>query len=386
MSIVNALRLSRNSGAIISDEETWLFGRRRLFISDSIASLLSAEMAEKLQMEVIFAGIGNISLTCEVIKNVKYDLQIAFDTCEHISEFKFNSINKIATLCNHKFQEAIKRRINNILQFRYGFDLTSFHRGYVEHQGQKIEIKQKNVLDDCLAIIEPSQVGPFLQPIYENEALIAGWDQKNCYQIYEIDAQSQEKFLSPSAYCNLGRGADTGAIVLADLVNSRTLQQRRQGFDKIEGLIELIYSANVTSTFNNQVGGYFTIVLIDGEETDPSRRLIEITDHEARLTNDIVTALKAGLLQYDQGCELVRKIVEMKAPATEIEKQLFNSVQHPRHLDLLLRGYKVQAINQVYLTSSKPYPIFTHNDPVKSGPADSEIQEHDEKGGNHDRH
>jgi len=358
MSTVNALRLSKDSGAIISDEETWLFGRRRLFISDSIASLISPEMAESLKMEVVFAGIGNISLTFEVIRNIRYVLENEFQHCQGPHEFAYRTVDAVAALCNKEFQKSIKRRVNDILKFRYGFNLKNFTERAFDSGSQRIEIKQKAVIDDCLALIEPGQICESLQPLYENEGLIAGYDKRNGFQIYEIDAVSQEKFLAPSAFCNLGRGADTGSIILADLVNSKTLHERRQGFDKIEGLIELIYSANVTSTFNNQVGGYNTIVIIDGSATSPEKTFTEITDHEARLAGEIVTAYKADLLDKTKTYELIAELVEKKRTCPEIERTMFASVKSARYLDLVLRGYKTQSIDAAYLQSNKEYPAF----------------------------
>lgn len=377
MSTVNALRLSQQSGAIITDEETWLYGRRRLFISDSIASLLTPEMSDALGIEVVFGGVGSISLTHEVIENAKSCLESAFRSCEHLAEFPYNSIDRIATLCNLEFQKSIKRRINNILRFRYGFDLAAFHQGAFEKNGKRIAIKQKNVIDDCLSIIEPSgELGTILKPIYENEALVAGVDRTNGFQIYEFDARSQEKFLGCSPYCNLGRGADSGAIVLAGLVNKRTLQQRRSGFEKIEGIIELIHSANATSTFNNQVGGYFTLIIIDGTAVDHARRLVEITDHEARLAGEIVTAYKAELVSADTCRELISHIIGKDREFAETESRFFAAVKNCRTLDLLLRGYKIPAIDPVYLNSTGAYPVFDDRticpDSVDSTPAGNE--------------
>lgn len=358
MATVNALRLSQNSGGIISDEETWLFGRRRLFISDSISSLLTPEQSALLSMEVVFAGVGSISLTHEVFRNVRHHINAAFEADLQASAFPWPSVDALATLCHREFQAAIRRRINAILRMRYGFDLASFQRGYFEKNSQKIEIRQKRVIEDCLALIEPSgEVSAFLKPVFDNEALVAGYDKVNGFQIYELDARSQEKFLAPSAYCNLGRGADVGSIALADMINRRTLQERRQGIEKIEGIIELIHSANMTSQFNNQVGGYFTIIILDGDQADRNLRFQEIMDHEARLASEIVTVLKAGLLSPSAARVLIEKILQRQTLA-EIEQEFFASVANRRHLDLVLRGYKTGSINESYLHSERPYRIF----------------------------
>ena len=58
MGIVNLLKFSRDSGAMICDEESTYFERRRTHFDENVRNLLIPYLADKYRVEAIYGGAG----------------------------------------------------------------------------------------------------------------------------------------------------------------------------------------------------------------------------------------------------------------------------------------------------------------------------------------
>ncbi|MBS1518537.1 MAG: hypothetical protein JSS91_10670 [Bacteroidetes bacterium] len=343
MGLVNTLKFSSNSGAIITDEEFFIGGRRRVHTSDNLQSLLSEEMSNELGMEAVFGGIGNLSVVSEVISGIKALLNEQYSQYRKSGDEKkiFRSIEDVARVSLKIFQKISHDRVNKKLYGLLGFSIDDFNRGYYESEGEKIEIKDDRIISKALDIILMKDSG--MKNISELEAIVIGTDREFGFNAFDFYGGMTHLYISTSLYNAVGAGATSTSLAFSNLINSLTLDHRRNGMDRVAGMVELIRITNQTALKNSEVGGYYDIVFIDGTGRNRKERYTEVTGDRSQLLKEIVGAYDNGFISKDICYQLTEKIIFSSDEFNfrEAENFFFSNATDTEKLNLYLRGYKI---------------------------------------------
>jgi hypothetical protein len=161
---------------------------------------------------------------------------------------------------------------------------------------------------------------------------------------YYLDPENNVLCFNFEGWEAIGAGKYASGLCLGQFLNRRSILMRKQGYDRVEGMYELI-KAGLTTTENfHEAGGNINIVYIDGKGTSHSGRYREIFDERARLAGEIVRANLAGILEKDRVMKLLDKLLFKSHSFGKIESELFRVSSDKRHLELVLRGYKLDEI------------------------------------------
>lgn len=343
MALVNVLRFDEHSGGLIADEEFWNVRFRRRLYLDNLHSLLDAEMADALKLEVCYGGAGYPSLHWEVVTGTRERLRKRFD--ENTTDKKkfppFKTVRDVGCVVLEVLQNVIRRRIDQRLNFFYGFTTDDITRGFFERDGQKIEIKQEKVLEKARKMASYQERDRLMKLVFASRAVIFGHDEENGITGYYVDPEHSVLCFNFEGFDAIGPGKYAAGLSIGRFLNNKPLPLRKKGYDRAEGMFELILSALTASDHYHEVGGNMNMVFIDGRGRNHAERYREIFDDTARLAGEIVRAYMSGLLERTEAISLVGKLIFDNEDLASIEKKLFSSVSNFRTFELVLRGYKL---------------------------------------------
>lgn len=343
MGLVNSLKFSYNSGAIITDEEFFIGGRRRVHTADNLQTLITEEMSNELNLEVVFGGAGNLAVVSDVIAKIKTNLQQQYKEFLRTGNEKtvFRTVEDVARTAMKVFQEISHDKVNKKLYGLLGFTIDDFNRGFYEKEGKKIEIKEDKIVRQAMEIIMMKSSN--LKDIQEVEAIIIGCDEESGFNAFDFYGGMTHLYISTSLYNAVGAGSTTTSLAFANMINLLGLDERRNGVDRVFGLTELIRITNQAAIKNSEIGGYYDIIYIDGSGKNHGERFFEINGEKTQLLKEIVGAFDNNLISKADCCGLVEKIVfkEEEFSFSEAESVFFNSASDLKKLGLFLRGYKV---------------------------------------------
>lgn len=344
MTVVNAMKFDFYRGALVCDEQTTFDDNRYAFLSDKIKRLVPPEITAELGTVAAYGGSGTQSVAAEVVKKTRRELLSAFRDMKSagLKNFNYPQVEDVARFSMKKLLEVKHHHLNDKLYANFHFVLDDFNRGYYENNGEKIDIKQDEIIDKAVEYITWKDYSDDVDSLFKNRAIIAGFDPENGFEIYSLSLMENECFFVGGLYESIGSGSDTATISLNDFINTKVLSARRKKIDPMEGVIELIRATNACARNNYGVGGYFNIVVIDGEKP-PAERYREIMDHEARLASEIVYGCDFGLLDKNRAEELISQLIFDGAPFDQVERSFCKSSRDARDLNLLLRGYKIES-------------------------------------------
>lgn len=342
MGLVNSLKFNSYSGAIITDEEYYILGRRRAQIADCLQSLLTEEMSNEFGIEAIYGGTGAIAFTNEVIIKTKNELLKKFALYKRTNDAKdgFSSVEEIGRIAFEVFQEVTRDKVDKKLYGLFGFTAKDLIRGHYMQDEKKIEIKEEKVISKALKIIT-NDGAPGCKDIFDNSGMVIGTDSSG-FCSYDFYGGSTQFYLSTGLYNALGAGSTSTSLYFTNLINSLVLNQRRDGIDKVFGIVELIRVTNTTLERSNEVGGYYNIIYINGKGKTHKERFLEITGDLSQLAKEIVSAYDKGFIKKETCFHLIEKIFFTKNPRLDdLEKEMFAGCKNKEELNLYLRGYKV---------------------------------------------
>jgi hypothetical protein len=346
MVLVNLMKFDKDSCALVSDEEYWHLRRRRLLYGDFVQSLLKDEIADAMNLEVVYGSTGTPSFGFEVVNKTRKELNQIFCKRHNIQKKSdiFHNVDDVSKILLRNLHNAFHSWADNKLKGLYGFDSDDLTRGFFEKDGEKLDINQKAVKDAALKIAQTAKRGTPLDNILEHQGLIVGWDQEKGIQAFYFNYEDFILYQSATDIDCIGKGKDVSQVILANYLNKKHLRARRQGFDRVEAIIELIASGFEAQAHVHEVGGYFNIVCINGKGKNHKERLIEINRNSARVANEVVIAYRQKLLSKSDAFELVDGIIFQSEDHLNIENSLFDKVKDPVALDFVLRGYKEDFI------------------------------------------
>ena len=171
----------------------------------------------------------------------------------------------------------------------------------------KYEIKDDKMITKAMDIIMMKSSG--MKDIQEVEAIIIGTDEESGFNAYDFYGGMTHLYISTSLYNSVGAGSTTTSLAFANMINSLELDQRRNGVDKVFGIVELIKITNQAAIKNSEIGGYYDIIYIDGNGKNHGERFFDINGEKTQLLKEIVGAYDNNLIQKDVCFELVERIV-----------------------------------------------------------------------------
>lgn len=290
MSLVNALRFSKFDGAMISDEEYWMYERRRVFFRDNIHNLIKPAMSNKYDIELFYGGIGDPYLHHEIINKAKKKIAVFFET-NTLPQGKGYPIYELSKEVMNIVHATVRDRIEQKLRLLYGFGVDDFHRGYFIQNGKKYEIHQESVKKQVYNLITWSDKNNTVKSIFESRALIMGYDKEGGVQLFYVNIENQVLSFNSGDYDTIGKGIYGAGHVFANYTLQKTMDKRIKGCSRVEGMVTLIDSALTAAQTYNQVGGYFNIIYVNYKK-DSKQRIQHIQGDRAKLATEIVAAMK----------------------------------------------------------------------------------------------
>lgn len=333
MAIVNALRFSDNAGAMIADEEYWVWGRRRSFFTDHIYPLCDEQLSEKLNMQLVYGGIGHPPFHLETVEHLKKRLAEGKEGYPETTE-------EVGYMLLEEAQKTIQRRINDQLNFLYGVTIDDINRGYFEVDNKKYDIKQKKILTELTNVVMQKGNNDFLKPIYKSRGVLMGLDPQHGFTMFHMNYDKSAMAFVSGGFEAVGTGKYASGIAFGQYLNNLNVAERRDGVEPLRGLFTLFESALLASESFKEVGGYLKAAVILRDNETMKNRLKLIQGHDAKLAAEIVQAYRTGYIALEIALSLFDRLVHDKSSFDEIEDELFQATENPFFLELRLAGFK----------------------------------------------
>lgn len=348
MTVVNAIKFNSHSGAMCCDEQTTIGSDRIMMSSDKIQNLVPSELRSDLKLEAVYGGTGTTAIGDEIRRSVRQALSEEYKRLEKKTNEmskNFKTIDDISEIGFKSMLSVKQKHINDVIRGYFNFDSDDFNRGYYfDENNEKIEINQKELKDKVYDLINWKN-DDSLDSVFLNSALICGFDSREEFKIFKLSLKSEMSIEEAgSMFETVGSGSDSAQIIFSDFVSSKTLDERRNSIDKVEGMIQLIRATIAAAKYNMGVGGYFNIIYFDAKEDNPEKRFTEIFDSRSKLAAEIVHAYYSGFLEYENAYEFINELIFKREKTFEEVNELFMKVSNnPEKMKRFLRGYKLSS-------------------------------------------
>jgi hypothetical protein len=343
MTVINAMKFNDHSGAMVCDEERTLDLKRRLCTVDKIQRVVPDVLISEQNTCAYVGNTGTLSYGHELQNRIR-----EFVTTEYQKEKnkisaipeKFLTIEELAEKSYSIMCDIKHRLINEMLMGRYGFETKDFIQGFYKKNNKKYDIKQDDVVKGAEECITFKRRDEFLDRVFINLSVVAGFDPKNGFQIFKLSLYQYTCEPCTTFLQSEGSGVDACDIFFSELVRKKNQADRRVGIDPVEGVIALIQATNVSLRVNIGIGGYFNIVVMDMNKEKPEDRAVEFNDNRAKLSMEIVDAKFMGFLKEDNCKDLINRLIFKHEPFESVHKKFFKAVEKPAELGRYLRGHK----------------------------------------------
>lgn len=327
---------------MITDEEYFIGGRRRVHTADNMRPLISPQMSDELGLEVIYGGSGNIAVTNEVISRITRTLEQKYAAYKRSgnSDKMFFTVEDVSRIALSVFQSVSKDAVSKKLKGLFGFGIDDFNRCYYMKGDEKVEIREDKIVSKAMDFIMLK--GDAMKDLNEIEGIIIGTDVNDGFSTYDFYGGMTHLYISTSLYNAVGAGSTTTSLSFCDMINALSLDKRRNGVDRIFGIVELIRITNQTAVKNSEIGGYYNIIYLDGSKPSHQDRYLEISGDRSQFLKELVGAFDCGMVSREFCYQLADRIIFEKADFDlgEAENVLFANTPDADKLDLFLRGYK----------------------------------------------
>ncbi|OGL48122.1 MAG: hypothetical protein A2161_02675 [Candidatus Schekmanbacteria bacterium RBG_13_48_7] len=346
MGMVAFLKFNHYSGAMVSDEEFWSLRFRRKLYSDNMHSLLDEEIADALNMEVVYGGTGYPSFNHEIIMKTREQILEKFQkkSGKHNKGDSLKTVADVAKIALEEMHKILRRRIDLRMKFYYGFTSDDLNRGFFEENSDRYNIAQEGVKKKALDMAAGKEPSRLMKNIFKSRAAIFGFDQENGVTGYYLDPENHVICFNYEGWEAIGAGKYASGLCLGQYLNRKSLRMRKEGYDRVEGVYELIAAGIISSDSYHEAGGNINIVYIDSTEKSHFTRYREIFDTNARLAGEIVRAQLAGVLEKQSAVKLLDQLLFQSGNPEIVESELFQKASNKMHLELVLRGYKLDEI------------------------------------------
>jgi len=340
MAIVTSFRFTENSGAICVDQESWHVWRRKNWFTDHLYTLVDEDQADLFGVELVYGGVGHPPYHLETAEKAKKRIR------EYLSQPGLDpadvTVEKLGKVVLEVFQEVHRRRINDKLEYLYGFNMNELNAGEFTNNHGKFQIKQNEVKNRALKIVhgeEKTGYGPLTPPV---EACLIGVDRLYGFSAFCLKEEDGVLGFQSCWFESLGQGRQGPELRFARVLNNRTLDSRRKGEGKEKGVFFLLDAISEAIDHYGQDGGFIRMMIIDGDAEKHSDRIRDLRDDAARLSVEIVKAQRNDLITREQAIDLVTALTIADPDILSIEKAFFNAASDPALLGKLLRRYKIE--------------------------------------------
>ncbi len=360
MAIVTSFRFTESSGAICIDQESWHIWRRKNWFTDNLYPLVPEILADRFGVELVYGGVGHPPFHFEVAREAQLRLTAHLENPDLDPDTV--TVTNLGEIVLEAFQSVHFRRVNDKLEFLYGFGIDDFNAGTYSINGNSYEIKRKSVKDRAVKIIEGKETtgySPLPPPV---EACLIGVDPHLGFSAFALKEADGVLGFQSCWFESLGIGRDGAAIRFAKLLNNRFLDTRRTGEHFGSGMVHLLDAIQESMDHFGQNGGFGRFIILDGKGAGRKERVRDICDDRARLAFEMVRTLRGGLISRDACIAMLEDLIIKNGDLLTMERQLFDAVDDPALLGKLLRGYKVDEPDlptagpekQLYATATAP--------------------------------
>jgi len=326
---------------MISDEEYWVWGRRRSFFTDHIYRISVPPLNEHLGMELVYGGTGHPPFHLELTDNLQKRLakSIATEMRDKIP----TSTENIGYLLLEEAQHTMQRRVNDNLKFLYGITIDDVNRGFFEVDGKRVDIKQQKILDDATDIVLQKGNNDNLKPVYKSRGVLMGIDPEFGFSAYHLNYDKAILAFVSGGFEAIGTGKYASGIALGQFLNTRNLRQRRTGIDPVEGVYVLFQSALLASESFCEIGGYFSMVMLSQPDLKKLPVYSVIQGDAAKLASEIVQASRLEQLQRTASLDLLERLIFAGEPVENVEEALLQAARSRKVLEWRLSGFKADV-------------------------------------------
>lgn len=333
MATVVALRFNDEQAMLVSDESTWhlghVFGYRRTNYGDSLASLVDPAETARTGVSAVYGGVGFPSFHGEVVARSRAAL-----AGKAGSDGGRGASRRLATTVHEAFVANHQRMLDDNLRFCWGFRRDELNARRCTLDGVATDIKMEPVVGAARTVSTGSAPGNAYARIASNGGFLLTRDRVDGVQGWYLGPKGHSvAFATPIA--TMGEGGGSASHLLAQYLERRDLTERRQGFAFREGIYLTLRIATAVRAGTGKMGGYFQIVLVDGD-----RGAREYVAAETHLAFEIMRAHEWGFLRRGDAEELVCSLLLDGANEVEVEEELFRRSGDPGLLERYLLGFK----------------------------------------------
>jgi len=344
MTSINAVRFDEYSGILICDEQrSWNDDKIKIFSSDKIKPVTPERVQKEQGIAVCYGNTGTSSVGDElkftIQKRIAQEYDKLIEKLDEVPEH-FMTVEQLAQIAFETQIQMKREHIDETFMGRYGINTNDFIAGYYQKGSEKIEIKDKDIINTVHDNLQWKDRKGEMTPVFLNAGIFAGYEPREGFRIFSLSLIDfscepvQEIFLAD------GSGRDQCTIVFSEYASSKILPERRGNIDRVEGLITAIKGVNKASWHNIGVGGYYNIIYIDGRRPN-LERLVEISDHRSKLAAEIVLSMTSHLISYSDTAALVEELIYGGGSFEEVHEKFMKKVKDQKKVKKLLRGYRV---------------------------------------------
>ncbi|MFC1853081.1 hypothetical protein ACFL27_23025 [candidate division CSSED10-310 bacterium] len=345
MALLTSLRFTSRMGAMAIDQESWFLRRRKTFFTDYLYPLIPVELAE-MGLELYYGGIGHPSFHYEVVSNARQAIAQKYVNVDKCADTLFTArpAYDLGREVLYAFQKTMQKRIDDRLQFLYGFSRQDFiQKNAPQERGQNNStpvVNQSVVKSRALNIIEGKESLGYGALTVANEACVIGIDPKNGFSGFTLKEEDGVLSFHSCGFDALGSGKYIAGSEFADLLNQLSLKQRRSGMGLIHGLTQLGKAHIKASNTFGQVGGTIRIIILDADGRTRALRRVEIAHNKALLFTEMLKGYLAGLLTEKILQSLIHDLLAGLS-LDVVEDKFFRSISDFHLLEKMVRGYKI---------------------------------------------
>lgn len=346
MTVINAIKFDKHTGAMCCDEQTTIGDVRRMMSSDKIQKIVPSNIRKSVKLEVLYGGTGTTAIGDEIRKGMKSRIIKEYEMLKNKTRERIDHVKTIDEIAQIGFEEMMKvkhRHVNDIIKGYFSFESKDFNQGFYNNsEDKKIEIVQKDVKEKVFGLINWKDAEE-ADGIFLNAAIVCGFDESGEVKIFKLNMKTDMTIdLVPSIFETVGSGSDASQIIFAAYSGVKTLDERRNKIDRVEGIIQLIRATNAAARFNMGVGGYFNIIYLDGTKDAPAERLVEIMDSRAKLASELVQAYYSNFISDSNAYQIIDELIYVrKKPFKDMNTAFLKASKNKAKMERFLRGYKV---------------------------------------------
>jgi hypothetical protein len=344
MTSINAMKFNRNMGACLHDEERGWDEEGLVSLTTEKMRLVTNEtLRDEQRAAVIYGNTGTSTIGEELRVRIRDRITGLYRKAREKAGKAPEGFMTVEGMAQEAFDVITQMKHNHLdqeLKGRYGFTTLDYVQGYYERGGEKIDIKQKEMLGALDELCTWTARSKAPMALHLNAGIIAGYEPQEGFRLFGLSMISpavepvQEIFLAD------GSGRDMCTVVFTEDANRRSLPERRGDIDPVEGMLTMLDALNTSFTHNIGVGGYPCLIVVDGGQKNPADIVWHVQDHSGKLAAEITAAERSGFLDHDAAGGLVERLIFGREAFEAVEEDLWKAARRPKKLLRFLRGYK----------------------------------------------